>query len=887
MRIISTFSRLTNEQPTFATIRRVTGFLGVAILSMTAAMAVAQAPAAPAPATESMSTPAGYTAHHSIDIGGRFADQVGSGAMYNTLVNLKSGPRVQGETLELHALPGKKNAPVDNLTIFGSGFGGDPINVVRLNATKGNAYEFSGLFRRDRQYFDYDLLGNPGIPSGNSIPISGSTTPYPWSTVNQSPFMFNTVRRMTDTNLTLLPVSRVTFRFAYSQNIFQGPSMTPSGNAVAGSEVILEEYQRNSTDDFTAAVDWKPVQGTKLTYEEQIDHYKGDSFMTVAPQNLTVQEADGTKVALLASYSTFMPYGYNAAGNFEPYSTGTGATATSGVCNASIANRANILYANPNGLPIIDPACNVIVSYLRSMPTRELFPTEIFRLQSSSIKNLAMNGNIRYTSAKMNMPNYYEIYQGLDAATRELASSGLANAKRKVMAFDYGVVWQATKTVSLSDAVNYSNVQQPGTANLTGGTTVKVATTVGQETINNTTTTTTIATTGAGPGMPGEGGPTIGGPTPDFFGQRLLTNNATITWDAGARTTLSLTYRYRSHFIAEGTPHIGPAIACPSGNAAVECGSVSIGENGGIFTVAVRPTNNWDINGSVEMIYDDNVFTPVAPRQTEHYRVHTLYRPKTWATVSAAYNDLERHNNTNNLGAASGAGPLGHVDHSRVFSLGTELTPNEHYGLDLNYSYSDVYTATNICFQGAASYLPGGAIAPAAATQSGALCVPVAAGHGSNTVLFGPAKDFDDAPTQFVSAAVMLSPNTKVKTNAGYRLSDVNGSRFFTDASDVNGSTVSRYQTPFLNLSYAVHPDLIFKGEYDYYGYGEGGGKSGAQYCNANPALAIGSTTAPVVACSSSSVANTAMSAATPTWGFTAPRNFHANNITLGIHYEF
>ncbi len=89
------------------------------------------------------------------------------------------------------------------------------------------------MFRRDRQYFDYDLLGNPNIPTGYSIPIGPSAAPtgsYAWPQVTQSPFMFNTVRRMTDTNLTLLPLSKVTFRFAYSQNIMQGPSLTPSGN---------------------------------------------------------------------------------------------------------------------------------------------------------------------------------------------------------------------------------------------------------------------------------------------------------------------------------------------------------------------------------------------------------------------------------------------------------------------------------------------------------------------------------------------------------------------------------------------------------------------------------------------------------------------------------
>ena len=82
-----------------------------------------------------------------------------------------------------------------------------------------------------------------------------------------------------------------------------------------------------------------------------------------------------------------------------------------------MANPSTILYANPSGgLPIIDPACNVISSYVRNQPTREIFPTEIFRLQSSSIRNISMNGDVRYTSANMNLPNYYEHFQGLDRA---------------------------------------------------------------------------------------------------------------------------------------------------------------------------------------------------------------------------------------------------------------------------------------------------------------------------------------------------------------------------------------------------------------------------------------------------------------------------------------
>ena len=100
-----------------------------------------------------------------------------------------------------------------------------------MDFSKGKVYEFSGMFRRDRQYFDYDLLGNPDIPGGQSIPIGPSARrrPYAWSQVMQSPFLFNTVRRMTDVNLTIAPLSKVTYRFGYSQSILQGPSMTPSG----------------------------------------------------------------------------------------------------------------------------------------------------------------------------------------------------------------------------------------------------------------------------------------------------------------------------------------------------------------------------------------------------------------------------------------------------------------------------------------------------------------------------------------------------------------------------------------------------------------------------------------------------------------------------------
>ncbi len=295
------FFRLAKQQPFTARLQRIAAGAGAAALLVLLASAVAaQSPAPDAQMTETTShvvVPDGYSSHQTIEVGGHVASVTGSPAMYSTLVNQQSGPRVLGQTFEMHALPGTHHTFADSLSAFSGGFGGDANSFARLNFSKDKFYEFSGLFHRDRQYFDYDLLGNPNIGTGRSIRIGPSAAPtgsLAWPTVNQSPVLFNTVRRMTDTSVTLLPLSKVSFRAGYSQNIFQGPSLTPSGYQVAGSyALLLQEFQRNSTDDFTGAIDWKPVQGTRLTFEEQVDHYKADSYFRLAPSSLMVQEADG------------------------------------------------------------------------------------------------------------------------------------------------------------------------------------------------------------------------------------------------------------------------------------------------------------------------------------------------------------------------------------------------------------------------------------------------------------------------------------------------------------------------------------------------------------------------------------------------------------------
>ena len=866
MKKIGWLYRLFRQQPTNARTYSIAGCLGVAMMMVAAGAAFAQdkSPGTPLPSPAAeMSIPEGYTAHHSVDLGGRMSGISGSQAMYDTMVNLHSGPRILGETFEMHGLPGAKHPYADSVSAFGSGFGGDPYNFARLSISKGKAYEFSGMFRRDRQYFDYDLLGNPNIVP-NTIPIGPNKAPtgtIAWGGISQSPVLFNTVRRMTDTALTIAPLSLVTYRLAYSHNTFEGPTLSPTYN-VAKYDALLSEYQRNSTDDFIAAIEWKPVTGTRLTFEGQATHYKADSFFTLNPNSFQAQEADGTPV-YLGNWDSQVPYGIAGCNTSSMGSAFTNSTTYTIFSTPQ----------TPGGLPVINPACSVVTSYMRSQPTRITTPTGIVRLQSSTIKNVTLNGDFRYTVGTMKLPSYTESVLGLDGPVRSISYKGYAQAHRAVVAADFGFIWQATTAFSLSDQVDFSTVQQPGYSNLP------------------------IASTLSTPAAPNQtitySGPLVSGNavalphgingflTNNYFGQEFLTNYLTGTWDPTPRTTLSLTYRYGDHKIGQGVPHKGPiplALADPVN------GSVAITENGGIFHAAIRPVNSWDINGSVEIAYADNAFTAVSPRQLMHYQVHTKYKPAGWATISAAFNDRERHNNTNNNqaavanGDAEYYGPLNHVDRSRVASFGAVLAPNEHTSVDLNYSYNDVYTATNICFtSGATATLPGAATLTSGGTPN--VCPGIFA-RGSTQLVDFFARDFIDAPTQYGSAALNMQPQDNVRASIGYRASSVNGTRFYNDARDVAGSLVSLYQSPFATIAWTVHPGLIIKTEYNYFGYGEGGA-SGAPLCS----TAV-SVTATVVPCSSSSLPGPTGLREPPS-GLTAARPFRANNLVLGVHYEF
>jgi hypothetical protein len=128
----------------------------------------------------------GYLTQSSVEVGYRFNSVDGSADMYNTLVNLQSGPRFLDETLSMQSQD-HQGLLFDNLYLNSFGWGGDPNNALRLRVDKNKWYKFQGSFRRDQSFSDYDLLANPLNPPTSTPSIPALNSPHEFETTWISP----------------------------------------------------------------------------------------------------------------------------------------------------------------------------------------------------------------------------------------------------------------------------------------------------------------------------------------------------------------------------------------------------------------------------------------------------------------------------------------------------------------------------------------------------------------------------------------------------------------------------------------------------------------------------------------------------------------------------
>ncbi|HST11738.1 MAG TPA: hypothetical protein VLL05_15285 [Terriglobales bacterium] len=362
----------------------------------------------------------GYVIHQSIDLGVRISDTTGSLNMYNTLVNLHTGPRVFDQMLSMRS-ENHQGILFDNLLIRSMGWGGDPSNALRFRADKDKWYDFRANFRRDQDFFNYNLVANPLNP----------TTSVPNVPVGDSPHAFETRRRMSDFDLTLLPQSRLSFRLGYSRNNMSGPSYS---SIHEGTDALLDQPWNTTLDSYRAGVDWKFLPRTVWSYDQFLDYCKGDTSWQLA-----------NSYALPLSSGAIVDLGL-------PFNTVSSQPCATPVLTGNLAN----------------PACNGAFSYNRLQQTRNSFTTEKLGFRSNYFNRLDVAVSFSYSGGDASIPSFRETFDGLISRnrTRSFLTTGSTSGRRVSSIAELGVTIHLTDRFRLVESFLFNNFRIPGGWNM-------------------------------------------------------------------------------------------------------------------------------------------------------------------------------------------------------------------------------------------------------------------------------------------------------------------------------------------------------------------------------------------------------------------------------------
>lgn len=704
----------------------------------------------------------GYEVRETLEAGGRIANPSGNLGVWDSYVNLYSGPRLLEESIDLHSAT-HTGFLFDDLTFANFGYGGDPNNVSRLQIQKGTLYRFNASFRRDKNFFDYNLLANPLNPS-NSNP----NLPVPFS-----PHLFETTRNMTDYNLYLFDQSRVRLRFGYGHYSNDGSAFS---TVHEGTEGLLLQPTRNTSDNYQFGISVRVLPRTSLNYDQFITHYKNDSSWQLAgtPFNL----ANGTPVDL------GLPFNTTAS---QPCAT---PLVTGGSAN---------------------PSCNGYLSYSRFSPIRNTYPVEQLSFQSAYLRAVDMSGRVSYSSSDSDRPNYLETFNGLITRTADRAfqQSGPAHARRVNTSVDYATTIHVTDRFRIVDTFRFSNFRIPSTFALSENDQFGATLTTAPNTYNSATCPPPF-TAAACPQHTSSSGPDVTmANINNFLGQDMKINTFDLEYDFTKWMTAHMGFRYQRRDINVGLNYVQvgtffPKLPTRGGCTQVvnnvctlttvvqnENDSVEINGYSGIFGISARPTNTLRLSFDSELYSADNTFTRIVPRQFQDYRVRASYKPKQWMDFASAIVIREGRNNT---------ADVGHLEHNRSYAFTAAITPNDKFSLDLDYDYNDVFSRTNICF---------------VTTPS----PPVSIACGGSP--FAAGLSFYTEKSHSGGGGLQFHPVQRVSAGLGYTITSSVGNTIILNPNAPSGPLSYIYHLPQATLAIDLTKHLTYKTGWNFYNYNE------------------------------------------------------------------
>ena len=708
-----------------------------------------------------------YHYQGSFELGYRFVNTNGSRPIYDTFVNQQQGPRILDQTLDVRSL-NHMGGLFDTLFVSSFGWGGDPENAGRMRMSKDKWYNFNATFRRDRNFFDYNDLANPLNPANLYVQV------------NDSPHEFQTVRRMYDYNLVLLPQSAVRFRLGFTRNNMEGPALS---TVHQGTDAQVFQNTRTLLDGYQFGVDFKILPRTSISYDQFLQYYKGDSSWT--DQNLIFQLSNGTLVDPGISYN--VPAGQPCA--------------------------APVLDATTTP-PTMNPACNGFQSYNRWAPVRVSYPTEQLTLQSRYFRNLDLSSRVSYSLSDSTVPNWFEDFAGLATRTRERLGlvSGPASSKRIVANADLGVTLHVTSKFRLVDSFRFSNFRIPGSWNLTT-TQFFGATLLSTPNVFDAATCPPPFTAATCPQHSASSGADITQDhRVDFLRQNSKLNTFEVEYDFTHRITGHLGYRYETreinnNFFDFQNLTFYPTLAtrgvcatvvlvngvCDTTASETEAETIDVHAHSLLAGISARPTNKFRTTLDFELFSADNAPTRISPRNLQHYKGRANYKPTSWLDISGTVNVLESRDNVPEVQ---------HREHNRNYGFTTTMNPKPRFGFEFGYNYDDVFSTTNICY-----------ILTATPPVNSTAC-------GSGTPYFSAISLYADK-VHFAYTNFMFKPVPRVTANVGYNLTSTSGSTPTLADPTILTSLGFNYHKPMASLDVNLAKGLTWRTAWGFYDYNE------------------------------------------------------------------
>ncbi|MFZ0415043.1 MAG: hypothetical protein WBE20_06155 [Candidatus Acidiferrales bacterium] len=802
-----------------------------------------------------------YNVQQTIEFGYRANEINGNYDTYDTFVNLGSGVRLFDYTVDMRSLD--HHGPFfDDLSFSNFGYGGDPNDVSRLHIDKNKWFDFNVLFRRDVNFWDYNLFANPLNPAALN-PLGSSTTGCivsPSSSVNpglpgycsspsvaqtNSPHALDLVRRMQDYDLTLLPQSRVRFRLGYSRDTDDGPGFFTTDS---GTIPDFPESYSYTTNAYRVGVDFHILPRTTISYDQFLSYFRQDNTVTENPTATPQQygyQANGVPVDLGIVWSTQTP-------------------AEALPCATPIANATT----TP---PTATATCNGFVSYSQVGQPRDFMPTERLRFQSNYFQKFEMTGSFGYSSSDNKIPNFNETMIGwtLRNSSPGSTTAGPAEAKRDSVDGDWSGVYSVTNNFRIEDFFHYNNWRIPGMWDSILGSLFDApgATGLGAPIGYFVATNCDAANNYSGPACPNHAANSaadlVDAYNANFLKQDMKSNTFQLDYDFSKRFSAYVGYLYThrdivmsslsyttadiyypggatasttNDFLAargscqlvagalpagcvlNGDNSITYTPPVPTTGATVD--TLDIGENSLLLGAKMRPVDTLLINADFSFGYNDAAFTRIDPRQVQSYKMHATYTPKPWATVDGA---VEIHENRDNIYTVD------NLEHDRMYSFSTMLIPNQRLAISFGYNYWDVYTQSDICFNYSISYnnptpppntLPVSTSPPGVATTA----CPIPGANLGATGL-GALSTYA-SNDHFAHADLMWKPAKRVTANLGYGGSFVRGSTIFLNPLAPSGTVDYNYQLPYGSITIDMYKGISYKMGWNYYGFNEAGNTS-------------------------------------------------------------